>query len=124
MNLKRAVEPSTLLGFMVSGFHGFMVSGFQGFRVSSGSGSLSGSGSIVSWFQGFIQIGIGIAIAIGIDCFTTEHNRLTVLQPHSLTASQPLRLRASPASQYVKTQCLRGFARILPVQLLPLGFKD
>ena len=35
-------------------------------------------------FHGFIQIGIGIGI--GSDCFTTEHNRLTVLQPHSLTA--------------------------------------
>ena len=66
--------------------------GFHGFRVSSksGSGSLSGSGSIVSpqntflgfmvsgfrgfrvsRFQGFI--GVGIAIGIGIDCFTTEH---------------------------------------------------
>jgi hypothetical protein len=33
-------------------------------------------------FHGSIQI--GIAIGIGIDCFTTEHNRLTVSQPHSL----------------------------------------
>jgi hypothetical protein len=50
VNLKRAVEPSTLFGFW-----------FQGFKVS--------------WFQGFIQIGIGIAI--GIDCLTTEHTEHT-----------------------------------------------
>ncbi|HOE61864.1 MAG TPA: hypothetical protein PK576_09505, partial [Kiritimatiellia bacterium] len=90
-------------GFKVSGFQGFIQIGigigigidylttkhslgFQGFRVSG------------FWFQGFIQIGIGIAIAIGIDCLTTAS------QSHSLTASQasqPLRLRAPPASQYV-----------------------
>ena len=63
-----------------------MVSGFQGFGVS--------------WFQGFIQIGIGIAIGIGIDHLTTEYHRLTASPPHSLTVSQPLRLRAPPASQY------------------------
>jgi hypothetical protein len=57
---------------MVSWFRGFW---FQGF-----------------WFQGFIQIGIGIGIAIGIDHLTTEY--------HHLTASQPLRLRAPPTSQY------------------------
>ncbi|HPK38025.1 MAG TPA: hypothetical protein PLH01_07070, partial [Kiritimatiellia bacterium] len=56
LNLKRAVEPSTLFGFMVSWFRGFW---FHGFMVSR--------------FQGFIQIGIGIGIAIGIDRFTTEH---------------------------------------------------
>ena len=54
-NLKRAVEPSTLFGFGFQGFW-FLVSGFQGF-----------------WFLGFIQIGVGIAIAIGIDHLTTEH---------------------------------------------------
>ncbi|HPW76029.1 MAG TPA: hypothetical protein PLJ32_08620, partial [Kiritimatiellia bacterium] len=49
LNLKRAVELSTLFGFWVSWFLGFRV----------------------SWFHGFIQIGVGIAI--GIDCFTTGH---------------------------------------------------
>ncbi|GEM_PF-1520585 len=75
-------------GFLVSGYQGF---GVHGFMVSSGSGSLSGSGSIVSgfrvsWFQGFIGVGIAIGIGIGSDCFTTEHNRLTVSPPHNLTA--------------------------------------
>ena len=28
---------------------------------------------MVSRFQGFIQIGVGVGIAIGIDCLTTEH---------------------------------------------------
>jgi hypothetical protein len=29
--------------------------------------------SLVSGFQGFIQIGVGVGVAIGIDCLTTEH---------------------------------------------------
>jgi len=41
-----------------------MVSWFRGFWFH---------GFMVSRFQGFIQIGIGIGIAIGIDRFTTEH---------------------------------------------------
>ncbi len=51
LNLKDAAEPSTLFGFR-----------FQGFSVS-----------------GFIQIGIGIAI--GIDCLTTEHPEHTETEP-------------------------------------------
>jgi len=38
---------------------GFKVSGVSGFRVSR--------------FQGFIQIGVGIAIGVGIDHLTAEH---------------------------------------------------
>ena len=42
-----ATTPRAPLGFKVSGFHGF-------------------------WFHGFIQIGVGVAIAIGIDHLTTN----------------------------------------------------
>ncbi|HPC48831.1 MAG TPA: hypothetical protein PL016_01735, partial [Kiritimatiellia bacterium] len=92
-----AVSPqNTFLGFTVSwfqgfGFHGFGVSGFHPNRYRDRDryrdrlfhhGTLSWvsrfhgfrvSGFMVSGFLGFIQIGVGVGIAIGIDCLTTEH---------------------------------------------------
>jgi len=119
----------SLSGFRVSWFQ---VSWFQGFiQIGVGIGIAIGiaigfQGFMVSgfWFHGFIQIGVGIGIAIGIDCFTTEHNRLTVSPPHSLTAFEiagSARISIRCGGDRDKTQCLRGFARILPVQLLLLG---
>ena len=100
LNLKRTVDPSTLFSFRVSGFwfQGFRVSGFHPNRGrgrdrdryrnrlfhhrTHGMASLgffwNARGKFLIFmkfhvFHGFIQIGIGIAIAFGIDCLTTGH---------------------------------------------------
>ncbi len=120
LNLKRAVEPSTLFGFRVSGFQGFWVSGFQGFKVS---GFL---GFRVSGFQGFWVSGFqGFRVSRfhrgrdryryrdryrGRDRYRDRyrdrlfHHRLTVSPPHSLTASQSHRLTVSQPHSLTASQ--------------------
>ncbi len=120
MNLKRAVEPSTLLGFWFQGFRvswfhpnrgrgrdrdrdRYRVSGFLGFKVSG--------------FLGFRVSRFHPNRGRGRDRDRLFHHRtqpphsLTASPPHRLTTSPPLRLRVSPASQYVSPAALARTGR-------------
>jgi len=80
------------------------------------------------WFQGFIQIGVGIAIGIGIDCLTTERtkhgNRAMPFRVLGVFRGSNQKLRFAPnrcGADLNGSQCLQAFAQNPHAQLLLLG---